>query len=55
MSGKICQEDGKVDPECFVNCQRFVLDKMDAEWVQYSSLVQKKKEILRFYVRKRYI
>ncbi|RUS73926.1 hypothetical protein EGW08_018316, partial [Elysia chlorotica] len=29
---KICQENGKVDPECFVNCQRYVLEKMESEY-----------------------
>ncbi|GFN76823.1 A kinase anchor protein 10, mitochondrial [Plakobranchus ocellatus] len=31
---KICQENGNVDPECFVNCQRFVLNKLDSEYFQ---------------------
>ncbi|XP_005106289.1 A-kinase anchor protein 10, mitochondrial [Aplysia californica] len=29
---RICREDGEVDPECFVSCQRFVLDKIDAQY-----------------------
>lgn len=29
---KICREDGEVDPECFVDCQKFVLDKIDKEY-----------------------
>lgn len=29
---KICREDGEVDPECFVECQKFVLDKIDREY-----------------------
>ena len=31
VSGKICREDGEVDPECFVECQKFALDNIDKE------------------------
>ncbi|KAH9502434.1 A-kinase anchor protein 10, mitochondrial [Bulinus truncatus] len=32
---KICKENGEVDPECFVSCQRFVLNKLEAEYYHH--------------------
>ncbi|XP_013068214.2 A-kinase anchor protein 10, mitochondrial-like isoform X1 [Biomphalaria glabrata] len=31
---QICKENGQVDPECFVGCQRFVLSKLESEYYQ---------------------
>ena len=31
FTGKICQEDKQVDPECFVACQDFVVKYMEKE------------------------
>lgn len=30
-AGKICKDDGQVDPDCFVACQQLVIDKMEKE------------------------
>ncbi len=30
--GKICREDGQVDPQCFVSCQQFAEDAMDRDY-----------------------
>lgn len=29
---KICREDGQVDPECFVECQKFAVERMEKEY-----------------------
>lgn len=31
-TSKICQEDGKVDPQCFVDCQQYVLERMENDY-----------------------
>jgi len=31
FTGKICREDGQVDPECFVTCQKFALNKIQEQ------------------------
>ncbi|CAG5117418.1 unnamed protein product [Candidula unifasciata] len=31
---KICKENGEVDPECFLGCQRFALNRLDVEYFQ---------------------
>lgn len=31
-TSKICQEDGKVDPQCFVDCQQYVLELMEKDY-----------------------
>ncbi|XP_059144716.1 A-kinase anchor protein 10, mitochondrial-like isoform X2 [Physella acuta] len=31
---KICKENGEVDPECFISCQNFVLNKLDSEYYE---------------------
>ncbi len=30
--GKICREDGQVDPQCFVSCQQFAEEVMDRDY-----------------------
>jgi len=37
--GRICHEDGTVDPSCFERCQQDVFGRMETRWVDCSGVM----------------
>ena len=44
--GKICGEDGSVDPNSFVPCQEFAVKQMQEKWVKLNKTVSTPQSII---------